>query len=135
MQNIYDNPDVPILYDHDLKGGINDNGEINQIWEKDALNNAIKLWIASFKGEMIRRPNRGGYITRWLLKPMQSTDIDQIKMALRDGLEQDFVPYLEILDLSIIPDYENRQWKFYMEVYAPDLKIKTIISERIKSLS
>ncbi len=128
-----DNIDVPVIYDTDLIGGINSKGQIKQIWGEEALNNSIKMWIASFKGEVLRDPDRAGYITQWLMKSMAEENIDDIEMAVRDGIDQDFYPALTILNLSITPDFTRRVWNFYLEVYSDMLKIRTVVSETIKA--
>lgn len=123
----------PLIFDYDYLGSTTTNGELKHIWEKEALTQSIKLWIASFKGDSIRNPRRGGYVTQWLMKPMGEVDEDVVEMSIRDGLFQDFKPYLEVLNLSVTPNRENRQWEIYMEVYSPTLKLKTQVSERIKA--
>jgi hypothetical protein len=124
-----------VLYDVDYLGIINVDGTIKELWGEEALNASIKLWIASNVGEIVRDPNRGGYISRHLARPMREADIDNIKMAIRDGIHQDFAPHLQIEDLRVEADYENRRWKMYLEVYSPDLNISATIDESIKAVT
>jgi len=128
-----DNVNVPVIYDLDLSGGVDSQGQIKQLWGEDALNNAIKMWIASFKGEILRAPGRAGYITQWLVRPMTESNIDDIEMAIRDGINQDFFPVLSILNITITPNYAGRYWEIYIEVYSEILKIRTVVSEKIKA--
>ena len=121
------------IYDHDYTGRIKPNGEINQVWGKEALTQSIKMWIASYEGDVVRSPMRGGYITQWLMKPMQQVDEDDIIMSIRDGFEQDFTPYLQIRRVEVNPNYEQRYWEIYMEVYSADLKVATVVDEKIKA--
>ncbi len=121
------------IFDYDYKGSIDNNGGITQFWGEDALKQSIKLWLASFQGDVVRNPKRSGYITYWLMKPMSIENIDRIKMAIKDGIYQDFEPNLIIDLLQIEADFENRQWHIYMEVYSPTLKTKATIDERIKA--
>ena len=124
-----------VLFDLDYEGNITQEGAIRELWGEEALNQSIKLWIASNLCDIIREPNRGGYITRYLCKPMREVDVEDIKMGIRDGIYQDFEPHLVINDLRIEPDYANRRWKFYMEVYSQNLKTKTTVEEYIKALT
>lgn len=121
------------IFDHDYQGTVDEKGVVTQLWGEEALKQSIKLWIASFQGDIVREPNRSGYITRWFMKPMNEDNIDRIKLAIKDGIYQDFEPQLIIDLLQIEPLYEDRQWHIYMEVYSPSLKTKAIIDEKIKA--
>ena len=124
-----------IIYDVDYQGKITADGAITEYWEEDALNVALKLWLASSAGDIIRNPTRGDYLSQYLLKPMSEVDVSLMQMSLRDGLAQDFDIDLEIVELKIEPDFVNRTWKFYMEVYAPILKLRTVVDEQIKAVT
>lgn len=121
------------IFDHHYQGLIDANGAIVQLWGEAALNQSIKLWLASFQGEIVRDPRRGGYISYWFMKPMATDNIDKIKMALKDGIYQDFEPALVIDLLQVEADFENRQWHIYIEVYSPSLKVRAIVDEKIKA--
>ena len=121
------------IFDHDYKGSIDANGAITQLWGEAALNQSIKLWIASFTGDIVRDSRRGGYITYWLMKPMNTDSIDRVKMAIKDGIYQDFEPTLVIDLLQVEADFENRQWHIYIEVYSPTLKVRAVVDEKIKA--
>ena len=133
MLEINERVERGLIYDHLLEGGINNNDEINQVWGKEALDNAIKMWLASMEGEIIRQPNRGGYLRPLLTKPMHEINQDELEMTIRDGFDQDMNPYLQILDLQVTPDYSNQTWQLYMRVYSNDYKILTEVSEDIKA--
>jgi len=121
------------VYDTDYSGSIDPNGQITEQWGESALSQSIKLWLASYKGDVVRDPQRGGYLTSLLSKPMTALEADDIRMTLRDGLEQDFEPALEVRRLIVTPNYERRYWQIYIEVYAPALKLTTTVDEKIKS--
>jgi hypothetical protein len=121
------------VYDVDYRGRMNDNGGLRYLWGEDALNQAIKLWIASFQGEIVRQPGRGGYITYWILQPMNDDNAERVQMSIQDGFYQDFTPYLEIQTLKVAPNYEQRYWHIYMEVYSNTLKLSTTVDEKIKA--
>lgn len=132
---INENVDALVIYDHYYSGGADYKGEIKQVWGEEAMTNAIRMWFASFSGEIIRQPQRGGLIRDILTKPMGEVEAEDIEMAIRDGFEQDFVPYMVIIEdsLSVTPDYQNGKWIIYMKIYSPDFKIVTEVSEEIKA--
>lgn len=121
------------IFDYHYLGYTNPRGELQHLWEEEALNQSIKLWIASFKGDAIRKPARGGHVNKLFMQPMKADDEDKVTMAIRDGLFQDFEPHLEIVVLDVTPNLEDRYWELYMEVYSPTLKVKTSVNERIKA--
>lgn len=125
--------DYPIIYDLDMAGGIDKQGNIKELWNIDALTNSIKMWMSSYRGDFIRRPMRSGYITPLLMKRMNQVDVDEFEQIIRDGFNEDFRPVLRILNLEVVPNYERRYWEIQMEVYSPDLKIQASVSERIKA--
>ncbi len=133
MSDLLENTDLPLIYDISYKGTIGLSGEVEQLWGVDALNNAVRMWLASFSGEIVRQPGKGGYLMKWLMKPMNELSIDRIRMGIRNGLNQDFTPFLEILSLEVVPDYEHRYWIIILSVYSNDLKIRTDISVNIKN--
>ena len=133
MIELTESIEAGVVYDHLFSGGADEKGEIQQLWGKPALDNAIRMWLASLSGEILRAPTRSGYLRRWLLKPMSEVNIETLEMTIRDGFDQDFVPFMQVLDLNITPDLEKRKWIFYLRVFSTDLKILTEISEEIKA--
>jgi len=131
--NITNSTNVPVLYDLNYKGGIDAYGHVKEDWGANALNNAILIWLASYRGEAIRNPNSGGYITQWLMKPMSEANVPSIKMSIKDGIEQDFFPVLTINEISVTPNYSQSYWSIYLDVYSSDLKIRTTVSANIKN--
>jgi len=123
----------PIVYDTSYTGGIDASGNLNQLWNADALNNAVMMWIASQEGEVFRKPTSGGYVTRFIGKPMGQVNISQFKMALRNGFDRDFQPYLKVITLNVIPHFEEKYWEIYMEYYSEDLKIYSTVSANIRN--
>ena len=128
------NENYPIFYDFDYRGGVDATGAMRQVWNEGALNNAIKMWLASYTGEIIRRPQSGGYVTSALTTPMGQVDSGDLEEDIRAGLSADFRPLLRVQQLTVTPDYENRVWSIYLSVYSPDTGIYTQVSERIRSL-
>lgn len=124
--------DTKAVYDLHIDGGSNIDGKVNEVVNEEALTNALKQWVASFKGDYINNPSKGGYVTSRLFRPMRQTDVEDIKHSIRDGIESDFDIRLEILDLSVEPDYERRVWRFWLNVYSPDLDMFAKVDEQIR---
>lgn len=132
MSDLYiDNSGIP--YDLALEGIPKSNGSINELWGRDALTNAIKMWLASNRGERPRALNSGGYLVYWLNKPMATVSPNEIAQSIRDGLAQDFKPELTISYLDIQPDYKAKTWNIKMQAYCNSLKISVAIDEYIKT--
>jgi hypothetical protein len=128
---LQDNRGIP--YDIYFLGGIDSQGRINELFGKDALRNAIRMWLISYKGEIIKKPYAGGYMVQWLYKPMTSVAPEDIEHSLRDGFDQDFRPTAFISNVSVIADYTKNQWLVTFDVYVPALKISIYIEEQIKN--
>jgi len=124
--------DEPIVYDIDYRGGITPQGNLKQRWNEAALQNAVKMWIASYEGEIIGNPDRGGFLMGILGRPMRETDVDDFEDALKKGFRRDFTPYLKIESLVIEPDYAGRKWIVSVSVFSPELKLSTSLKEFIR---
>lgn len=122
------------IYDSDLIGSTDVNGKVKELWNKDALDNAIKLWIISSNGELYRNPRKGGYVVPYLSKPMSDDNRDMITFQIKRGLEEDFVPYFIVSTVDVKPNYENKRWDIYIEGYSPNYKEFTQLNISIKNL-
>lgn len=126
--------DYPLLYDFDYQGGLTNQGAIKEVWNEEALNNSIKMWLASYTNEVVRRPGVGGRLTSLINTPMNQADVDAISAGIELGITTDFRPFVRLKNLKVTPDYENRTWSIYMEIYSPDKGIYTTVSEKIRNL-
>ena len=125
--------DPPVIFDVDLDGSIELDGSLKYLWEEDALVQSIKLWIASRKGDILRKPNSGGTVFPFLTKPLTEDSIDYLKMAIRDGISEDFVPELLITNLQVKPSSQNPQVvEIYMSVYCPALDTQASVDAKIR---
>lgn len=85
-------------------------GELLVVEGKDALETAIRLWITSFLGERIRRPDWGGLITRWLYKLMSSDIEEEIRLGIVIGLQEEFSSVMYLNSVSVTADYNKKLW-------------------------
>lgn len=121
------------IFDTDILGRKDANGNIAQLTGKDALKNSITTWLTSFRGDIIRAPNRAGYISRHLYKPMNEANRVNMINAITDGFNQDYYPTVKVNSLKVNPNYENKTWEIDLVVYSYLLKDYTDVSLTIKN--
>lgn len=109
-------------------------GNIPVLSDLDALNNAIKLWLASFRGERLFYPNKGGPIIGYLLKPMSEETANDMRIAIREGLKNDFIPSVKVSKCEVECDYANNQYIINIVGYCPSLNLGVKYSDSINSL-
>jgi phage baseplate assembly protein W len=109
-------------------------GNIPVLTDLDALNNAIKLWLCSFRGERLYNPRKGGPIIGYLLKPMSEEIVKDMKTAIREGLKNDFVPSVKVSKCDVFADYENSQYVIDLIGYCPSLNSDVHYTDKINSL-
>lgn len=122
------------IFDTDILGKKDANGNVSQYYGKDALTSSLTNWLTSFQGDVIRAPNRAGYLTRYLYKPMSDTNKRNMVEAIIDGIHQDYYPTVKIDTIEIFPDYENKTWEINLSVYSYLLKENTDVSLKLKNL-
>jgi len=112
----------------------NSQGNIPVLKNLDALNNAIKLWLGSFRGERLRFPRKGGPIIGYLLKPMSEDVAKDMRIAIRDGLKNDFTPSVTVDGCEVLCDYDSAQYVINVEGFCPSLNSDVRYSDRINCL-
>lgn len=124
-----------VYKDYSLDAELNESGTLRVLEGKEAIINALRIWISSFRGDVIRRPESGGYITRWLMKPMTEETAFAIKRALNDGLSDEFSPALIPTTIEVIPHYEREFWEIHIEAYCPEFRDHINVIENIRKLT
>lgn len=97
-----------------------------------AVENALRLWLVSFKGDYIRRPDAGGYVTQWLFKPMTEDTRDDIKTAIRVGMDREFSPRIVVNSIKVEPDYVQESWRIEIIGYVPALQEDLYVIENLR---
>jgi len=121
------------LGDFFYNGGVDTQGSIRVFINEEALSQSIKMWIASSKGDMVGEPVRGGYLKSYLMKPLSEISEGEFTMDFRVGFDRDFSPELEILDLEVIPNYEERYLEINAVFFSPELNYEIQFSENLKT--
>jgi hypothetical protein len=124
-----------IYKDYSIDADLTSTGALKVLEGRDAVTNALKLWISSFRGEVMRDPSKGGYITRWLMKPISETTAVAIKRAILDGLNDEFYPILIPSIVDVIPNYEREYWEIHIEAYSPEFRENINMIENIRKLT
>ena len=124
-----------IYKDYSIDATLTSTGTLEVLEGKQAIINALRLWLSSFKGEFIRDPERGGYITRWLMKPINADTALSIKRAIFDGLTDEFSPALIPSAVEVIPNYEKEYWEINIEAYCPAFRESINVIENIRKLT
>ena len=123
-----------IYRDFSMNAETNEEGVLLKLEGQEAVENAIRQWISSFRGEYIRNPMKGGYITYWLMKPMNETTQRAIKESILEGFYEDFSPEIEVRNLEDKPDYDRMLWEIHLEGYAPSIKVPINVYEKLRIL-
>jgi hypothetical protein len=110
-------------------------GNIPVITDQDALVNCINLWICSFRGERLYRPQEGGIITDALLKPISGERSEQMAVDLTDGLAYQFTPHVVVESCVVVPDYDRGCYSIEIRGYCPALKVSLYHNVSINSLA
>lgn len=126
--------DIRSFYDTSLVGTRNDNGAIEELYGKDAFENSIIIWLTSFKGDVLRKPSRGGYLIPHLTKPMSDDRILDIKDAIQIGFVEDYEPDVILQSIEVVPDYERRKWNITIKAYAVVIKEQLTVEIGLKNL-
>jgi len=123
------------LFDTSIAGikenPLNETSSYSEVFNSKAIQNALRLWITSYKGDTLRQPSKGGYVTRWLFKPMTEYTKESITLAIQEGILNDFKNELAVKNLIVEPNYEKKYWKISLDVYSISHKIESNISVNI----
>jgi len=120
--------------DYVADGKINEQGNLRVVKDIEALNNAIKLWIGSFRGERLYHPTKGGVILPYLLKLMSEDTAERMKEGIREGLLSDFVPSIKVRECEVVPDYENSLYHVQIVGFCPSMNSDVYYNDTINSL-
>ena len=111
-----------IYLDYFRKKKITRNGDLKEIINNEALEQAIKIWVTSQKGEKIRTTG-GGVLMPFIGKTLDEENADRLKQVLKQGLEESFQPNITIVDLKVIPNVEKKLWEIYIVGYNIELAV------------
>jgi hypothetical protein len=120
--------------DFPADGQTDGQGQLPVVKDLQALNNAIKLWLGSFRGERLYHPAKGGPIVGYLLKPMSEESAEDMKFSITQGLLVDFTPSVTVTKCEVIPNYELKQYEVVVVGYCSALNSDVYYQDSINSL-
>jgi hypothetical protein len=74
----------------------------------DAIKNALILFLTTKKGDYIRNPGAGGIVDFAFFKTPTEANIQKIGFILKNAINNYFVPAIELQEINVIPDYDNK---------------------------
>lgn len=100
-----------------------DNGIKKEYTERTAevsgvacLRDRFKIWLMSDQGDFHRNPEKGGFLTRNVVKrPFIDDNCPIIAALLKSEAESKF-PELKIMDVDVSCDHSTRQWKIKVSI-------------------
>ncbi|MBD3216594.1 MAG: hypothetical protein GF311_28525 [Candidatus Lokiarchaeota archaeon] len=123
-----------ILFDYDLNGGTDNQGNIKEVYNSDALGNALKMWLLSSAGDYIGEVSRGGPLVPYLDKPMNDETKQLMTLTITEALTTDF-PEIKIVTFTIDPNYEKKYWSLELVGYSDIHKIGFVVQEKVRSFN
>jgi hypothetical protein len=119
--------------DTDIRGLIDNSGNLTTLTGIDAIKNSVITWLTSFRNDIIRSPGKGGYLTQHLYKPMSEYNRQLIQDSIVDGLYQDYFPTVRINSIQVSPDYEKKEWTIFLDIYVSEIKEEVTMSTTVKN--
>jgi phage baseplate assembly protein W len=99
---------VATYQDVDIYGELNPNGELKTYAGKDAIKNALQLWLSSKKGEYLLNPGLGGPLDTFSFKTMNEESLTILRFQLMSAIDTEFAPAIRLTNVLFNPDFQNR---------------------------
>lgn len=99
-----------LYLDYPMYKEVKGNGELKTYKNSDALAQAIKIWLSSSKGEKIRTRS-GGVLIPFIGKLLTTENANSMKNAIIFGLQHDFTPPIEVVNIDVYPNVEKQRWE------------------------
>ncbi len=111
-----------VFYDFPMSKTLTKGGELQTYKNNEALEQALKIWLVSGKGEKIRTLG-GGILSPYLHKGLNNTTSNEIRKNILKGLESEFLPKMTVVNLDVIPNTQKERWEISLVAYNSDLSI------------
>lgn len=121
-------------FDYDFQGTIENSGALKEYVGSEAVANAVRAWMASFKGEVLRRPNLGGPIINLLMKPMSEEVASNIAEELVIQLRTEFVPRIVVNSSKVTPNYQDDYYEITIRGFCPSVRDVISFTESLNVL-
>ena len=85
----------------------------------EAIKNKVLLWLTSSQGDYVREPYKGGILWGFLGKSLTDYNASTIQQDIQTYFAANFQGELELINVNVQKDIENRRWKIEMFVKDP----------------
>jgi len=123
------------IFDTNYLGETDDNGILKVVYNKEALSNAIILWLTYFPGEIIYDADSNGILYYYLSQPMSFNTASNMRQAIISSLEEDFETSLKVLGCSVIPYLNKNKYLIKLKVYSFDFSDEVYLEFPLNSLT
>ncbi len=124
-------PPNTVLYDIAVEGYSPSSTGVEEVLNKDALETALRLFLLASPGDYLGYPDKGGWLTQHLTKPMRLIDVIDAQTSITLALQNDFQPSLQVYSVQVIPDWVNLVWNISFTWTCPSLKTSGAFSESV----
>jgi phage baseplate assembly protein W len=122
------------IVDTSLFDSINVFGQLVILTEKEALLNAIRMFLCSFRGERINVPNQGGILMKLLLKPVSEERIAEVTAEIRRAFSTEFEPAVSVSECKITFDEPTLTYYIELKGFCPTYQFKVEYYDKIQAL-
>lgn len=123
--------------DFDIYGRTDERGNPLILRGNEAIKNAIITYLLSKRGDYIRRPTFGGILESIEFKAKNSDNLNSYSNELAQNITQQFGAYVNVLEVSINPDYGIRAIEVsltieYINTDAPEVETFYVYRKGLK---
>jgi hypothetical protein len=103
-----------IYHDIDIFGEENVGGTIKEYYDRDALKNALTLWLMSKKGDFIDAPDEGGILERFNFKNLTNETLEKMRFKIASKFNTRFSEVARLLNVSVKTNKTLRYTELYL---------------------
>lgn len=93
------------------------------------------MWLTSKRSDYIKDSTIGGPLEFLEFKNMSITKLYEIKFRIRNGINRDFAPRIQLIDIIVEPNYEFRFWEINIVYRSPITSKQNTAQVFIRDLS
>ena len=123
------------FYDVSLYGTRTSTGAIKELYNVEAYENSMLLWMSSLQGDYLRNTGKGGYLIPHLTKAMSEDRSNALREAIIVGLNDDYERLVIVKEVIVDPDYDNRLYRITVKAFAKDIRANLEVEAILKALN
>jgi hypothetical protein len=98
------------VHDVDLFGKLDAAGNPIELFDDDAIGNALKIWLGSRNSDYIKNSS-GGPLEKVNFKNLSIANKDRLTFQITNAIENAFSPSIFLEYVNVRPNYEMRAWE------------------------